>query len=101
MYREDGGSGVGRYRRGGCGGVEGGVHTEWCTVPQKTPRWMRITTQHKQREGTERRKNREQKKCYFTPMQHAEEIQLPLKLHECSWKNLDVSLPGQGRPKHF
>lgn len=48
-----------------------GVQTEWCTVPK--PEWMNVTAKHK--------RERERISSYFTPMQHAEEIQLPFRLH--------------------
>ncbi len=60
---------------------------EWCTDPK--PEWMNVTTQQKQKEGTGRegRNERERKSSYFTPMQHAEEIQLPFKPHNCTQKH--------------
>jgi len=70
----------------GWGGLwRGGVQTEWCTVPK--PRVDEDHNTAKTREGTGRERMEEterEKSGYFTPMQHAEEIQLPLKLHECN-----------------
>ena len=57
-------------------GANGVVHSP------ETPEWRKVTQQHhyKEREGGERG-GRQREKRYFTPMQHAEEIQLPLDLH--------------------
>lgn len=59
--------------------------------PKKTE-WMNVTTQQKQEREQEERerkreRGRERKSSYFTPMQHAEEIQLPFKLHDSNQKH--------------
>lgn len=56
------------------------MQTEWCTVPK--PEWMKVTTQQREKmvQTEMGRKREKEKSSYFTPMQHAEEIQLPFKL---------------------
>lgn len=82
--------------------VEGAVRTEWCTVPETQGGWR---SQHskieKKRDQVERgRKGKKEgerereKSSYFTPMQHAEEIQVPFKLHNCISKTLNNTLVG-------
>lgn len=53
---------------------EEGVQTERCTVPK-----TRVDGGRKQKMAQGEREG--EKRSYFTPMQHAEEIQLPFELH--------------------
>lgn len=71
----------GKGQRGGEGWSGEGVQTEWFTVPKRE--WINITTQQNTRERKREREG-ERVSNYFTPMQHAVEIQLRFRLHE--WK---------------
>lgn len=57
-----------------------GVQMEWCTDPK--PEWQKHSTNKRGDRKRRRERERERKSSYFTPMQHAEEIQLPYKLHD-------------------
>lgn len=68
--------GTEKKKRGRCG-VEG--FKQMVVHSPKT----RVEEVHNKKRGIERRGERRERKknSYFTPMQHAEEIQLPFKLH--------------------
>lgn len=95
--REGGGQSGRRAGSGGCS-ANRVVHGP------RNPGWMEVTTQQnreKEGSGREREKREErgrererEKSSYFTPMQHAEEIQVPFKLHNCISKTLNNTLVG-------